>query len=63
MTLEEAQHNLGKAVGYQAYAGATLEHGIIVHATSRWVFVRYGADIGAKATDASQLVLLVPAVK
>ena len=62
MTLTEATAHVGAGVVYIPENGAR-EDGVITSVTSRWVFVRYRGDAGAKATNPGDLTLLagVPA--
>ena len=57
MTLNEAAAAIGAGVVYRPVHGAA-EDGVIVRTNERWVFVRYGVQDGAKATDAGDLQLL-----
>lgn len=48
---QEARDGIGRKVVYRSYEAAVGEEGVIVSADGdSWVFVRYGADIHAKAT-------------
>ena len=72
MTLEQARENVGRSVTYARYdAGPRIvlnvgelgqpsagpESGVITSVNSRYVFVRYGAELHAKATDPADLTL------
>lgn len=50
MTLDEARRNIGRGVVYRPAHGPA-EDGVITRVNDRYVFVRYGADRGSKATD------------
>jgi hypothetical protein len=62
VTLDEARECLAAAgagevrVVYQPGHGPA-EEGVITRVTERFVFVRYGTDVGSKATRADCLVL------
>ena len=60
MTLDEARAHIGDAVIYHPYATELdpVEEGVITSVSDRYVFVRYGADKGSKATSAERLALL-----
>lgn len=57
MTLDEARNNIGELVSYEPYGG-TWEHGVITDVNDYFVFVRYGRDYNAKATNPAKLKLL-----
>jgi hypothetical protein len=57
MTLDEARGYVGRAVVYQT-AGNEPEYGVIAGVGEAHVFVRYGRDELAKATDPADLTLL-----
>ena len=59
MKLKEAI--LGRKVIYTPrgdYENRRLEEGVITSSNSKFVFVRYGADYGSKATDPDDLKYL-----
>ena len=60
MTLEKAKENIGRIVIYTPYKGCPnrlKQRGIVTHANDKYAFVRYGGDIGAKATKVDDLEL------
>jgi hypothetical protein len=65
MTLSEASEAVGRAVLYArhnepwppTWPTAVPERGIISSVNSRYVFVQYGAELHAKATDPADLTL------
>lgn len=57
ITLEQAREKIGAGVVYRPHDGAA-EDGEITSVSSRFVFVRYRGDAGAKATDPSMLDFL-----
>lgn len=57
MTVEEARANIGRRVIY--WDRGRVETGVIVDASSLYVFVRYGDDVGTKATPPELLALEV----
>ena len=60
MTLEKAKENIGRKVIYVPYEGCPnrlKESGTIARVNDSYVFVRYGADYGVKATSARDLEL------
>lgn len=57
MTLEEAADHIGQTVTYQPNGHDHAETGYITAVTSRYVFVRYGADQHSKATAPANLHL------
>jgi len=59
VTLDEARESIGRTVIYLPYGGGRPEAGVITEIRSRWVFVRYGSDEGAKATMPQDLRLFV----
>jgi hypothetical protein len=63
MTLDEARARIGDAVIYHPYAPELdrVEEGVITSVNDLFVFVRYGADKGSKATAAERLTLLAAA--
>lgn len=56
MTIEEAAASTGRAVVYDP-TGGHRERGVIASTNSRFVFVRYGLDLTARATDPEDLTL------
>ena len=46
---------VGSRVVYRPYPEAVPEEGVVTRVTDRFVFVRYGSDVGAKATAAEVL--------
>lgn len=60
MTLDEARQHIGDGVVYDPYAPELdePEEGVITSVNDHYVFVRYGADKGSKATAADRLTLL-----
>mgnify|MGYP003416820137 CR=1 FL=1 len=54
MTLDEAHEMVGQKVVYWPTTGR-VEEGVITSVTPRYVFVRYGNDVGSKATAAEAL--------
>lgn len=59
MTLTDAAGRVGQKVIYRApYVplGEPGEEGVITSVNERFVFVRYGADVGSKATEAQYLM-------
>ena len=60
MTRDEAAAHIGSKVIYQPHGGP-VEEGVITSVGSRYVFVRYGSDVGSKATSADALTLLAGA--
>ena len=57
MTLDEAREHVGGKVVYQPGLGP-CEEGVITSVSERYVFVRYGSDVGAKATRPDWLALV-----
>lgn len=60
MSIDEARDHVGRQVIYRpcgALAGDRLESGVISSVNAAYVFVRYGSDLGSKATHAEQLEL------
>jgi len=60
LTLEQASKNIGRLVTYRPYKTGPLnaiEGGLITSVNDKYVFVRYGSDINAKATRAEDLFL------
>ena len=65
MTIEQARESIGRNVTYARYddpffgnvATAGPEYGVITSVNERYVFVRYGAETQAKATDPADLTL------
>ena len=55
MTLEEARARIGEPVAYRPRVGAKPEFGTITSVNDAFVFVRYGADVGSKATRPEDL--------
>jgi len=63
MTLNEAHDHIGQKVVYRAphiRRDEPGEEGVITAASSVYVFVRFGADAGSKATPAESLELVAP---
>jgi hypothetical protein len=56
MTLEEAKERIGHKVAYVQPGAPRLEEGVITSVNKTFVFVRYGADMGSKATRPEDLV-------
>lgn len=56
MTIDEARDALGQKVVYRSSQKA--EEGVITSVTNHFVFVRYGADYGSKATSPGDLELM-----
>ena len=56
--LDPQQSDIGRKVLYRARDGA-IEEGVIVAYNSEYVFVRYGSDIGSKATRREDVELIV----
>lgn len=56
ITTEEATANIGRKVVYTPYRG-NVEEGVItgVSGGGTWIFVRFGADVHAKATAPNAL--------
>ncbi len=67
MTLEQARGHVGHGVVYRApHIGAAdqgPEQGEITSVGEQYVFVRYGSDFHAKATDPAALTLLAGEVR
>jgi hypothetical protein len=57
MTLDDARAHVGDGVVYRPAHGAR-EQGVITSVNDAYVFVRYGADQGSKATRPADLQLL-----
>ncbi len=55
VTLIDAAANIGRGVVYQSHADAPIEQGTIEFVNDSYVFVRYQADMQAKATRAEDL--------
>jgi hypothetical protein len=56
--LIDAARNIGAEVAYLPRGASwttASEHGVITGVTASWVFVRYGADVNAKATHPGDL--------
>ena len=55
--IEPTEADIGRKVVYTGnrYPGGELEEGVITSFNSRAVFVRYGADVGSKATSRQDL--------
>ena len=51
MTLDEARQRIGHGVVYRPFADVIPEQGVITSVNDHWVFVRYGSDVGSKATE------------
>ena len=61
MTLEEARAAIGRAVVYRPNESwESPEEGVITSVSRMFVFVRYGADKGSKATAPGMLELVTP---
>lgn len=58
MTLEEARERVGSKVTYYPHGLARPEEGVITSVNDHYVFVRYGADYGSKATRPEHLIPL-----
>jgi hypothetical protein len=64
VTLDEAREHIGDKVVYcppgpsSAPRPQRREEGVITSVSASWVFVRYGADYGSKATDPRDVSLL-----
>lgn len=59
MTLDEARGNVGRQVEYRpAHPALPAERGVISSVGERYVFVRYGEDLTAKATPPGDLTLV-----
>jgi hypothetical protein len=54
------EEDVGRSVVYTPYEGAKTEDGVITSVNEQYVFVRYGADKGSKATDPRDLKWLSP---
>ena len=50
MTLDEAREHIGSRVVYQPGGGQPCEEGVITSVSDFYIFVRYGAGSGPKAT-------------
>jgi hypothetical protein len=59
VNLDQAREHVGSRVVYRPDPAIPAEEGVITSVTDRWVFVRYGADIGAKATGPENLDLVL----
>ena len=55
MPISPQADDIGRAVVYREYPGAKPEQGVITFFNDAWVFVRYGADAHAKATNSANL--------
>ena len=55
--IEPTEADIGRKVVYTGnrYPGGKLEEGVVTSFNSRSVFVRYGADVGSKATSRQDL--------
>jgi hypothetical protein len=49
------EKDIGRSVVYTPYEGAKTEDGVITGVNDQYVFVRYGADKGSKATRPEDL--------
>lgn len=61
MTMEEAKQRIGRKVIYTPFSGCKpkdREEGVITSVNSVTVFVRYGADINSKGTNARDIELM-----
>ena len=59
MTVDEARASIGRRVEYRPpHPALPAEEGVITSVNSRFVFVRYGDDLTAKATPPEHLTLL-----
>lgn len=56
MTLDEARKHVGRRVLY--FNGVSHEEGTITSVNDAFVFVRYGSDVGGRATRAEDLDLV-----
>lgn len=56
MTIDEARVNIGNKVIY--YVGFPHKEGVITSVNEIYVHVRYGSDVGSKATRPEDLELL-----
>ena len=56
MTLQEAKENIGNQVVYTNFIGS-YEYGIITSVNDKFIFVRYGEDVGSQATRPEDLKL------
>jgi hypothetical protein len=59
VTLSEARESIGRLVAYTPYQGVR-ELGVITAVRGAHVFVRYGTDLGSKATYPENLEVLPP---
>ena len=62
MTLKQAENHIGRKVVYKPFLGCDMddwEYGVITSVNSKYVFVRYGSAVSAKATDPNDLELEV----
>jgi hypothetical protein len=59
ITLAQARQRVGDGVVYRPDEGDP-EQGVVSSVGERWVFVRYGSDSGAKATEPGMLDWLAP---
>jgi len=55
--IEPTADDIGRKVVYTSnrYPGGELEEGVITSFNRRFVFVRYGSQVGSKATDRHDL--------
>lgn len=58
MTLEEAREQIGCVVIYHAPGTQLVESGVVTSVNNRYVFVRYGSDVGSMATNPADLRLM-----
>lgn len=55
MPISPLPEDIGRKVIYRPYVGAPVEIGVITSFTPAFVFVRYGSDAHAKATNSADL--------
>lgn len=61
MTLDQARALVGHKVVRRVRGGVEgVEEGVITSVSSRWVFIRYGGDMGSKATSPEELEEVSP---
>lgn len=58
MTIDEVREAIGRKVVYRSRPDAEPEEGVIVANSTRYAFVRFAAEYGAKATPPEYLTLL-----
>lgn len=59
MTLDEARASIGLLVVYRRQ-GQDPDQGVITSVNDRYVFVRYGSQVGSAATDPADLERVSP---